>query len=169
MDKPQRKIRPRLPDLVYCDPANTFLLTTCFKKNAPKLFANYAIAQACLDALVDRAAHHAVLIWAYCIMPEHVHLVMSPSPTCIVKDFMRELKSLTMHKAWKEAGYVGPSYWLRSFHDRALRSEEIAGNAMIYTVIKNPVRRGLVENWEDYPFCGSLMNAVVREREIYGG
>jgi len=43
--------------------------------------------------------------------------------------------------------------WQRYFYDHVLRNEEDLKNVALY-VLENPVRKGMVENWQDYPYCG---------------
>ncbi len=45
--------------------------------------------------------------------------------------------------------------WQRSFFDHALRDEESL-EAVARYIVSNPVRAGLVEDWRDYPFVGSM-------------
>ena len=48
------------------------------------------------------------------------------------------------------------SFWQKSFWDHFLRVEEDLQEVVDY-VLYNPIRRGLVEEWRDYPFSGSLV------------
>jgi hypothetical protein len=48
-------------------------------------------------------------------------------------------------------GWQGP-VWQRSFHDHALRSGEDPAQAALY-VVNNAVRRGLVDEWQQYPYA----------------
>ena len=45
--------------------------------------------------------------------------------------------------------------WQVSFWDRFLREEESLEEVVLY-VLNNPVRKGLVKEWRDYPYSGSL-------------
>ena len=55
--------------------------------------------------------------------------------------------------AWAQG--VAGVIWQRSFWDHFLRAEEQLEEVVSYG-LNNPVRRGLVEDWQDYPFAGSL-------------
>jgi putative transposase len=46
--------------------------------------------------------------------------------------------------------------WQRSFHDRLLRESDNELERVRYTVA-NPVRSGLVDEWQEYPFSGSFV------------
>ncbi len=49
-----------------------------------------------------------------------------------------------------------PSFWQRSFFDHALRQDEDMKRAVLY-ILGNPVRKGLVQHFHDYPLCGSFV------------
>ena len=49
--------------------------------------------------------------------------------------------------------------WQPSFHDRVLRDDESDLHVLRY-ILWNPVRAGLVERPEDYPFLGSTTHSV---------
>ena len=61
---------------------------------------------------------------------------------------------------WKQrAGYdyrqrTGEYLWQPSYFDHVLRDEEETLRAVRY-VLENPVRKGLVTEFADYPFSGS--------------
>ena len=81
-------------------------------------------------------------------MPDHLHVLIAPKAKSLI----------TLINAWKSysanllhrMGLRGP-VWQRSFYDRALRSEESVAQAAEY-VIANPVRKGLVAEWTQYPY-----------------
>jgi REP element-mobilizing transposase RayT len=95
-----------------------------------------------------------VAVYAYCVMPDHVHLVIEPSPDCDLVTFVGQFKNLAQRAAW--ALGVEGAFWQKGFFDHFLRREEQLERVVAY-VVENPVRRGLVETWQDYPFAGSLV------------
>lgn len=86
-------------------------------------------------------------------MPDHFHLLCSPSETCNLISFIGGFKSLSRNQA-NTAGANGP-IWQRSYFDHMLRREEDLETVVRY-VLANPVRAKLVEDWREYDFCGSL-------------
>ena len=103
---------------------------------------------------------------AYCFMADHVHLVvaaMAPN-----SDLM------TFTSRWKQrAGYehrrrTGEYLWQPSHFDHVLRDEEQTRRAVRY-VLENPVRKGLVREFEEYPFSGSDVFSVHELREFWAG
>ena len=86
-------------------------------------------------------------------MPEHSHFLIQPSLTCDLLQFIGQIKNLIQRAVWS-LGIRG-RIWQRSFHDRFLRRYEAVIPVVRY-ILSNPVRRGLVKEWRDYPFSGSL-------------
>ncbi|MBI2907501.1 MAG: transposase [Chloroflexi bacterium] len=86
-------------------------------------------------------------------MPDHVHIVLGPSETCDIITFVGQFKNLAQRAAWSQG--VRGAFWQKRFWDHFLRVEEDLQPEVEY-VLNNPVRRKMVENWKEYPFCGSL-------------
>lgn len=89
-------------------------------------------------------------VQAFCFMPDHVHILTSGADSQPLLRFVQHFKQLSGY-AYKQA--TGAHLWQTSFWDRVLRSDEdlIATARYIWG---NPVRSGLVERPEDYPFSG---------------
>ena len=45
--------------------------------------------------------------------------------------------------------------WQKDFHDHIIRKYEDLKAHILY-VLENPVRKGLVEEWQEYPFSGCV-------------
>jgi len=94
---------------------------------------------------------HAFEVLAYCFMPNHVHLLVAGlTATSRLKPFMEQFKQITGF-AFKQEHRV--PLWHRSYHDRVLRREESIESVANY-IWANPVRAGIVESAEDYPYSG---------------
>jgi REP element-mobilizing transposase RayT len=87
-------------------------------------------------------------------MPDHVHLVLESSPECDIVTFVGQFKNLAQRAAWING--VEGAFWQKGFFDHFLRREEQLERVVAY-VVENPVRRGIVEVWQNYPFAGSLV------------
>jgi putative transposase len=118
------------------------------------VFGDVRLATAAVAVLRQQAELRAAPVYGYCVMPDHVHLVVGPSPTCDIIAFVAQYKSLVQRTAW-QLGITG-TFWQVSFWDRFLRAEEQVERVVEY-VLNNPVRKGLVARWEEYPFSGSLV------------
>ena len=87
-------------------------------------------------------------LMAVCVMPDHIHLLLVPISENLI-DLICKWKSFTTHLIWKE-GHKG-KVWQRSFYDHALRKNEDIIKVAEY-VVYNPVRKGIVQSWTDYPY-----------------
>ncbi|MDE3074493.1 MAG: transposase, partial [Chloroflexota bacterium] len=73
--------RIRLDLALYGDPGNAASITIGTRNRQP-VFSEQNFAAIAQQLLAKHALLHAVSVYAYCIMPDHVHLVMAPSPIC---------------------------------------------------------------------------------------
>jgi REP element-mobilizing transposase RayT len=127
-------------------------VTVAVRERRP-VFGDPGMGSAAVDVLRARASRTGVAVHGYCVMPDHVHLVVSPSATCDIVTFVGQFKNLTQRATWAR-GAAGP-LWQRSFWDHFLRADEDL-LAVVPYVLENPVRAGLVSCWRDYPFSGSV-------------
>lgn len=144
--------RIRLPKEVYAE-IDAICSVTIGVKARALVFAEPAVAGAAVDVIRELASSTRVPVYGYCVMPDHVHLVVGPSPACDIVTFVGRFKNLAQRAAWSLG--VSGAFWQVSFWDHFLRREEQTERVVSY-VLNNPVRSGLVQRWRDYPFCGSL-------------
>ncbi len=83
-------------------------------------------------------------LFAWCIMPNHVHVVARPFPGMQLASVLHSWKSFTAKQAGKLLGIRG-DFWQREYYDHLLRSEAEFERSVHY-VAENPVRAGL-EHW----------------------
>jgi REP element-mobilizing transposase RayT len=107
----------------------------------------------CLAELKKTAQLNAFSVLAYCVMPDHLHLLVAGQTdwSKLIR-FVQRFKQMTSYYHKKRTGSV---LWQSSFWDRALRSNEDLLVVAEY-IFRNPVIAGLTENWFDYPFSGGL-------------
>jgi putative transposase len=100
-----------------------------------------------------RTAHCASFsIWAYCLMPDHVHLLVAgETPTA---DFRRFIKRLKQASGQAHAHRMRQRLWQEGYYDRVLRPDDDPKAAARY-IIANPVRAGLVRTALEYAYVGS--------------
>jgi len=55
---------------------------------------------------------------------------------------------------WMSKDNVGAS-WQKDFYDHIIRKEEKLSTHVRY-ILDNPVRKGLVSDWQEYPFKGAI-------------
>jgi putative transposase len=82
-------------------------------------------------------------------MPDHLHVVLQvQNPRTTVAQFVAHFKAI-ITRAGRPQGYA---VWQRSFHDHVLRDYEDFATRCRY-VVDNPVRKGMVAEWQEYPYA----------------
>ena len=86
-------------------------------------------------------------------MPEHVHMVITPCYDKLghmyaVADIIGPIKGASAREVNRLLGWSG-RLWQREFFDHQLRRDESIAEKCEY-IRQNPVRRGLVDNPDDY-------------------
>jgi REP element-mobilizing transposase RayT len=149
--KPHKKIR--LAAEIYKMPNLPCSITIC-TKDKRAIFSHQGLTQTVVKLLKEISSLAGIPIYAYCIMPDHIHLLLSASERKGIVEFIGEFKSRASRHAWKH-NFKG-SIWQKSFYDHFLRKEEDIKEVARY-IVNNPVRKGVVQNWREYQFCGSLV------------
>ncbi|MBI2952672.1 MAG: transposase [Chloroflexi bacterium] len=81
-----KRKRKRLDACAYDQPGSVCSVTSAVKDHLP-VFTDPAIAVAAVDVLRTHAAKTGTLVYAYGVMPEHIHLIIellpgaTPSPS----------------------------------------------------------------------------------------
>ena len=109
----------------------------------PPVFACPAVAAAG-DIFRRHAAATSVPVYAWGVMPDHVHLILGASPTCDIVTFVGQWKNLAQREPSRRG--IKGTFGQTSFRDHSLRGDERLDPVVGY-VMNNPVRSGLVERW----------------------
>ena len=144
---PVRK-RIRLP-LDQYDNTHVFSITISTHERY-EWFARYAgLSEALVGIIRETARERRAGLFAWCVMPEHLHLALRDSN---IRDFVRLIKGrcTPIARRYDRTRRL----WQRSFHDRGVRREESLISVARY-VLNNPVRAGLVADAAAYPWSGS--------------
>ncbi len=83
--------------------------------------------------------HYRLMAW--CVMPNHVHIVMRLLPNRNLAQVLHSLKSFTAKQANQILNRQGP-FWQREYYDRLLRNGKELDRAVRY-VLDNPIKAGL--------------------------
>ena len=143
----QRRKNIRLNKEVYSNPNQIFSLTICTKDRQP-IFRNKLYAQETVNTFESKPFLQETEKYAYCLMPDHLHLLLSPKDGNLI-DFIRRWKSYVV-SILNKSDFAGPC-WQRSFYDHALRNDEDIKAAAKY-IVNNPVRKQLAKHWKEYPY-----------------
>lgn len=108
---------------------------------------------AVLATALERQPEACLLAW--CLMPNHWHLVLHPSADDVVQTFMQWLTLTHVQRHRKASGSVGDGPLYRGRY----RSFPVAADDHLLTVLRyverNPVRAGLVRRARDWPWSSA--------------
>jgi REP-associated tyrosine transposase len=98
-----------------------------------------------------RRGKKEIRVFCYCFMPDHLHLLFSLGEDYPkrMQDWVSSFKRYTAKKIFELYGVR--SLWQKNFYDRIVRKEESLLEIAKY-IVQNPVRKGIVLNWESYPY-----------------
>jgi len=107
--------------------------------------------------------HFLLMAWVF--LPDHWHAIFFPRPPVTVSLVMESIKVGSTHRINARRGESG-RLWQPRFFDRAVRTVKEYYEKVEYIHL-NPVRAGLVERAEDWPwssvrdYAGNLSTAAV--------
>ena len=124
------------------------MLTSVVVDRKPLLFDSgaAAIVLNCLEWLEHEGR---IALKAAVVMPEHLHFIARLGNGALGQ-LMHSLKSYTANKLNRHLSRKG-RFWQPQYYDHAIRNEEDLWKSVHYC-LNNPVRRGLVEDFHDYPY-----------------
>ena len=133
---------PRIPGLLEWEQRVVYFVTFCVAGRQPvlaneKAFAGFRDATAALQ-------HWELL--AAVLMPDHVHVLAAPAER---DEPVGNLSAGLKRRIRRSVG--GEWEWQRGCFDRLLRRDESL-EAKWHYIRENPVRAGLVERWEQWPY-----------------
>ncbi|MDN5871188.1 MAG: transposase [Nitrococcus sp.] len=111
-----------------------------------------AIAQIVQTALLHfDGSRYRLLAW--CVMPNHVHVLLELAETDYsLSAIVHSWKSYTVRKINKELDRAG-TLWMPDYFDRYIRDQAHL-DACINYIRHNPVKAGLVDAAEEWPYSG---------------
>ncbi len=113
---------------------------------------NEAVASLVRDSLSFHDGEKYRLI-SWVLMPNHAHVLLSPFEDIHLPDILHSIKSYTAQEANKLLGRKG-QFWQRESFDRYIRNENHF-LAVIRYIENNPVKAGLCDRPEEWPFSSA--------------
>ena len=89
-----------------------------------------------------RLPHYDLPAW--CVMPNHVHVVVRPREGHRLADILHSWKSFTATRINRLLGRTGRQ-WQREYYDHLIRDEREFGRIIQY-ILQNPAKAGL-KHW----------------------
>ncbi len=155
MNNQEEQKYPKRPRIGYFSYKGHFayFITICtdFKK---VIFVSEEQVELVLEILKQTSKKHDFNVYAYCFMPDHLHLLLLAEESgSSLKDFLREFKQKSSFYYKKKFGI---KLWQPSYYDHVLRKNEKLNNIAEY-IFFNPVRKKLVDDYRKYPYLGSFI------------
>ncbi len=123
-----------------------YFITTSLGQKTPSFSEREAeIVQ---ETILDLASSKEVMLYAYVIMPDHIHLLIKPLNLGISKT-LQLIKGRASRKINKG------SFWQKGFVDFTILTNKKFQEKFNY-IHYNPVKKGLVEKAEDYKYSSAL-------------
>jgi putative transposase len=120
-----------------------FITFSCFHRLP---FLDAPGAKDTVEAVLELTrARHEARIYAYVLMPEHVHLLINEPPSILLAQFLKVLKQMTSRKLRGRH----ERFWQERYFDGNIRGEAARSEVIRY-IHRNPVKRGLVATPGDY-------------------
>lgn len=89
-------------------------------------------------------------LWAFTLMSNHVHLLMTPRLSApLLWKIMQDMKKYSGVHSNRLLGRTG-HFWEEESYDHWLREGEF--DRVVAYILNNPVKAGIVSNWQDYPW-----------------
>lgn len=138
-----RRALPHDPPLSIDTTDSIFFITICCKRRGENQLCHDDVAARLFEAVRFYESKHEWFVHLLVLMPDHVHFLASFSIDAEMKDVIARWKRYTSKHAKIQ--------WQRDFFDHRLRGDEGWREKADY-ILENPVRAGLVEDFEQCPF-----------------
>ncbi len=159
-------------------PGGVRFITFSCRRRLP-LFSNPGIAAVFVDSMVRARRKFGLELFAWVIMPEHVHLLVRPKDGSPLARALASLKlsvSLKVIPRWEKMGarildriddgHGRPRFWQKGGgFDRNVRNDDEFCREVRY-IHRNPVERGLVDRPEEWRWSSIRWWMGMRDGEV---
>jgi len=130
------------------DFSRTFFVTTTTYKRYP-YFADLTKARRFFRVLYAYRKNGKYLVHAFVLMPDHLHLILTPSPTLSLERAVQFIKGGSSFQM-----RLPEKLWQASFTNRRIRDDDDYRIHLGY-IERNPVKARLAESGTNYPMCSA--------------
>ena len=121
---------------------------SCYRRR--QLLTDSSAFRVFLEVLEATRVRFKLRIYAYVVMPEHVHRLLSEPDVATLAHAIHFLKLSSSKRIHRLNGAEG-SFWQKRYYDFNVHSERKRIEKLKY-IHRNPVRRGLCAKPEDWPW-----------------
>ena len=148
MSTPRHRTRPG---------ASYFVTTKCWQGRT--IFQVPANAQLLIGSLFHYRQQNAYLLHEFVLMPDHLHLTVTPGSATSLEKVIQLIKGGSSHQIRKQRDHK-LQIWQEGFHDWMIRDADDWRAKTAY-IAMNPVRALLVQNFRDWPYCSASGRFVI--------
>ena len=132
--------------------SNTYFITTNAHQGMA-LFQSERVATLFLATLFAYRDQSRFEVHEFVVMPNHVHLILSPGPSTTLERSLQLIKGGFSHRVGKELG-LNREIWQRGSVDHRIRDGSDYAQHRAY-IHQNPVRAHLADSAEVYPYSSA--------------
>ena len=137
-------------------PSRTFFVTTKTSMGRA-LLQSERNAMLLIDTLREYVAAGKFRVHDFVVMPDHVHVLLTVDGDMSIEKAVQFIKGGFSYRLKKDHGYQG-EVWQRGFSEVRVDDRDSFWKHREY-IAQNPVRRGLVDSPERFPFCFTFLAA----------
>lgn len=138
----------------------TFFVTTNCHQRRP-IFRDAGRAGLMLAVLQDNRGKGRFLLHEFVVMPDHVHLLLTPAPEVSLEKAVQFIKGGFSFRLKKELAFLD-EVWQQSFTEHRVKDAEDYGQHREY-IRMNPLRAKLAGTPEDYPYSSAASDVDLDE------
>ena len=136
-----------------------FVTFCCYHRHS--LFASDASRRVFESALERVRRSFRLRVYGYVVMPEHIHLLVSEPERDTLADALKSLKQGVARRLIGDADH----FWQKRYYDFNVRNHAQFVEKLHY-IHWNPVKKGLCERPEDWPWSSFLHHATGGEGRV---
>jgi putative transposase len=133
-------------------PGSSYFVTTRCAQGR-NVFQIPEVAHILIAAILHYRDTNAYLLHEFVVMPNHLHLLLTPGPTTSLEKAVQLIKGGSSIQISKHRGHK-MEIWQQGFHDWTIRDLD-DGQIKAEYIRMNPVRARLVEKSEEWPFSSA--------------
>ncbi len=112
-----------------------------------------------LDVIRDNRAKQRLQVHEFVFMQNHVHLILTPAPLVSLEKAMQFIKGGFSYRAKKEMN-INHEIWQKGYNEHRISDAAEYAQHVEY-VWMNPVKAGLVEHPEEFPYSSARLKMEV--------
>jgi putative transposase len=124
-----------------------FFITTGINNRIP-LFKKPEAAKLVIDSFQFFRQRGEIELYGFVVMPDHLHIVLKVKEPLTISQFTKRLKNYIANSLGE-----GP-IWEKGYWSEVIAGEFFLRQKLVY-IHANPVRAGLVESVEEYPWSSA--------------